>query len=163
MHLGKTAWKLKRLTAGQEELNGNDFFNKTKEFSLQENKVSSITGKAERKTFSFVDNHASFEYEIPKSAITESQEAIIRKLNLTSVTFYPYADNEDFSFEAIVQVEPKRPYSGWRDIDFYNIKIRSKQEVTIDTYIEPITEYIVSCNLWSQPRLSQDTNQTGIM
>jgi len=133
MHLGSTGWKLKRLTAGQEELNSNGFFNETKEFSLQESKVLSITAKAERKTFSIVDNHATFEFEIPKSALSTAQEAVVKKLNLTSVTFWPYADNTSFSFECIVQVEPKRPYSAWRDIDFYNVKIRSKKEVVIET------------------------------
>lgn len=130
-HLGSTGWKLKRLTAGQEELDSNNFFNEEKQFLLQQNKVTSITAKAERKTFSITDNHALFEFQIPKSAIDSATEAIINKLNLTSVTFWPYADNESFNFEAIVQVQPLRPYSGWREVDIYKVTIRSKKEVVI--------------------------------
>ncbi len=135
MHLGVKGWKLKRLTAGQEELDSNDFFTETNSFELQQNKIISITAKADRKTFSIVDNHAIFEFTIPKSDINSAQKAIIEKLNLTSVIFWPYADNENFSFECAVQVDPKRPYSGWRDIDFYNVKIKSKKEIVIPTDI----------------------------
>jgi len=158
MHLGSTGWKLKRLTAGQEELDSNDFFNETKEFSLQESKVLSITAKAERKTFSIVDNHATFEFEIPKSALSTAQETVVKKLNLTSVTFWPYADNTSFSFECIVQVEPKRPYSGWREIDFYNVKIRSKKEVVIET---AIAQGIAGWDLLPDPGADPTTTGTA--
>jgi len=129
--IGAKSWKLKRLTAGQEELDSNEFFREPKIFDLQECKVSKKTANASREAIFTVDNHGKFEDELPKQALTTAQIQVIEKLNNTSVTFWPYADNENFNFEATVQVEALRPYSGWEAIDIYKMTISSKKEVEI--------------------------------
>jgi len=130
---GTQDFKIKRKNAGQEEYNSNDKARDTVKFSLLEKEEKNTTAKADRTRIVSGKKHAEFEFNIYSPS--EADADILRALNYTTCTFWPFADTASFSFECIVQVEPKRPYSGWRDIDFYNIKIRSKKEVVIETAI----------------------------
>jgi len=128
---GTQDFKIKRKNAGQEEYNSNDKARDTVKFSLLEKEEKNTTAKADRTRIVSSKKHAEFEFNIYSPS--EADADILRALNYTTCTFWPFADTTDFSFDVLVIIKPFN-VNFWRELPSFNVKIRSKKEVVLPTY-----------------------------